>query len=61
MTELFTALALALAIEGMLYALFPQAMKRFMAQALEAPEQVLRTAGLIAAIAGAAVIALIRM
>ncbi len=61
MTELFTALALALAIEGMLYALFPQAMKRFMGQALEAPEQVLRTAGLVAAIAGAAVIALIRM
>jgi uncharacterized protein YjeT (DUF2065 family) len=61
MSELFTALALALAIEGMLYALFPDAMKRFMAQALEAPEQVLRTAGLIAAIAGVAVIALIRM
>jgi len=34
MSELFTALALALAIEGMLYALFPDAMKRFMAQAL---------------------------
>ncbi|MDP6429799.1 MAG: DUF2065 domain-containing protein [Rhodospirillales bacterium] len=52
MTELATALALAVAIEGALYALFPNAMKRFMSQALGQPDSVLRRAGLVAAVIG---------
>ncbi len=42
LTALFTALALAVAIEGALYALFPAAMKRFIAQALSMPDHFLR-------------------
>ena len=60
MTELLTAFALAIALEGVIYALFPGYMRRFILQVLEMPDQALRTAGLIAAVAGAAAIALIR-
>ncbi|MFT6582593.1 MAG: hypothetical protein ACJAU6_003039 [Alphaproteobacteria bacterium] len=56
MSDLFTALALVLVIEGALYALFPDAMQRMMAQALEMPPTVLRNGGLVAAVAGFAVI-----
>lgn len=61
MTELLTALALAIALEGVVYALFPNAMKRFMAQVLDQPDSVIRTAGLVAAVCGVVVIALIRL
>jgi uncharacterized protein YjeT (DUF2065 family) len=47
-----TALALVLVIEGILYALFPEGMKRLMAQMLNVPPSVLRMAGLAAACAG---------
>lgn len=56
MTELLTALALAVAIEGIAYALFPDAMKRMMASVLEQPSGNLRAAGLLAA--SAAVVAI---
>ena len=56
MSDLFTALALVLVIEGALYALFPDAMQRMMAQALEMPPAMLRNGGLVAAIVGFAVI-----
>jgi uncharacterized protein len=55
-SDLFTALALVLVIEGALYALFPDAMQRMMAQALEMPPAMLRNGGLVAAIVGFAVI-----
>ncbi len=45
MADLLTALALAVAIEGTLYALFPEAMKKMMRHALEQPPGNLRTAG----------------
>ncbi len=57
---LLTALALAIAIEGALYALFPEAMKKFMLQVLEQPDNLLRTAGVTAAIVGVAFVWLIR-
>ncbi len=57
---LLTALALAIAIEGALYALFPEAMKKFIAQALSMPDNFLRKAGLIAAVVGIGAIWLIR-
>lgn len=56
MSDLFTALALVLVIEGALYALFPEAMQRMMAQALEMPPAVLRNGGLVAAVVGFGVI-----
>lgn len=60
MTELFTALALALVIEGALYALFPQAMQRFIRQVMEAPPGSLRIAGAVAVVAGLGVIWFLR-
>lgn len=49
MKHLLAAFGLAVALEGILYSLFPTAMKRFMARLLAEPEQRLRTAGLAAA------------
>ena len=60
MTDLLTALALAIALEGALYALFPEAMKKFMLQVLEQPDHALRRAGLTAVIAGVALVWLVR-
>ncbi len=60
MTELATAVAIILIIEGGLYALFPDAMKRMMRVALEQPADTLRTAGMVAAFAGVALLWLLR-
>ena len=57
---LLTALALAVAIEGIVYALFPDAMKRMMARVMEQPSGSIRIAGLIAAVAGVFVLWLVR-
>ena len=61
MAELLTALALAIALEGVIYALFPEAMRRFILQVLEMSDAGLRMAGLIAAIVAVAAIAAIRV
>ena len=42
MTDLWTAFALVLVIEGILYALFPQTMRRALAVVLTMPEHNLR-------------------
>jgi len=60
MKDFLTAVALAIAIEGVAYALFPDAMKRMMARVLTQPTTMLRTAGLIAAAVGVGVVWLIR-
>lgn len=60
MADLLTALGLAVAIEGLLYALFPNAMKKMMLQVLAQPRSSLRTAGLVAAIAGVGIVWLVR-
>ena len=60
MTDLVTALGLALAIEGILYALFPDAMRKMMAQILSLPQATIRTAGLLAATVGVAIVWLMR-
>ncbi len=60
MTDLMTALALAIAIEGAIYALFPDAMKRMTLNVLAQPQSTLRTAGLTAAIVGVGIVWLIR-
>ncbi len=58
--DLLAAIALALAIEGALYALFPDAMKRFIQRVSEQPANALRTAGLIATVAGVGLAWLVR-
>ena len=60
MADLFTALALAITIEGAAYALFPDGMKGMMRQVLELPPATLRGAGLTAMVFGVAVVWLIR-
>lgn len=60
MRDFLTAVALAIAIEGAAYALFPDAMKRMMAHVLTQPTSMLRTAGLIAAAAGVGIVWAIR-
>jgi uncharacterized protein YjeT (DUF2065 family) len=55
-----TALGLAIVIEGVCYALFPDAMKKMMAQVQSQPAQTLRMAGVAAAVAGVLLIWLLR-
>lgn len=60
MKDFLTAVALAIALEGAAYALFPEAMKRMMAGVLTQPASVLRAAGLVAAAAGVGIVWAIR-
>ena len=60
MEDLLAAMGLALAIEGALYALFPQPMRRAMLEILQRAPQVLRTGGLIACAAGVTIVWLVR-
>jgi uncharacterized protein YjeT (DUF2065 family) len=50
--DFLTALALVLVIEGGLYALFPEGMRRMMLQMQEIPENRLRMLGVVGAIVG---------
>jgi hypothetical protein len=52
MRDFATAIALILVIEGILYALLPEAMKRLALRATAAPAPSLRVAGLVAACLG---------
>jgi uncharacterized protein YjeT (DUF2065 family) len=60
MTDLLTALALVLVLEGTLWAAAPDGMKRAVAMTLTMSDQRLRTGGLIAAALGVLVVWLIR-
>ena len=60
MADLMTALGLALAIEGMAYALFPDGMRKMIAQVMEQPNGVIRTAGVVAAMVGVVIVWLVR-
>ena len=60
MADLLTALGLALALEGVAYALFPGAMKKMLLQVLAQPSSHLRNAGLAAAALGVGLIWLVR-
>jgi len=59
-TDLLTALALAVTIEGLTYAMFPDAMKRMMASVLGQPTSNLRAAGLLAASLGVFAVWMVR-
>ena len=58
--ELITAIALILVIEGGLYALFPEGMRRMALQIEKLAPSSLRSAGLLAATVGVGIIWLIR-
>ncbi len=60
MLDFLTAVALILVIEGAVYALFPDGMKRMMEQVLTLPASSLRSAGLAAAVLGIFLVWLIR-
>lgn len=60
MSELITALGLVLVIEGALYALFPDGMKRLMALMLNQSAGSLRTAGVVTAGLGVGIVWLLR-
>ncbi len=60
MTDFLTALGLVLVIEGAIYALFPDGMKRMMAVALALPAARLRAMGLAAAAIGILIVWLVR-
>ncbi|HKS88363.1 MAG TPA: DUF2065 domain-containing protein [Stellaceae bacterium] len=60
MRDFGTGVALVLVIEGVLYALFPDGMKRIAARAMLVPPQMLRASGLLAAALGVAIVWLLR-
>ena len=60
MNELLAALALAIALEGFAYALFPGGMKKMMASMQDMPASSLRMAGLVAAFIGVGLVWLIK-
>lgn len=57
---LITAVGLVLVLEGSIYALFPDGMKRMMSQMSYVPPEVLRRAGLVAAVIGAVIVWFVR-
>lgn len=60
MKDFATALALAFVIEGVLYSLFPQGMRRMVAQVSALPLSTLRITGLLAATLGVVAVWIIR-
>jgi uncharacterized protein YjeT (DUF2065 family) len=60
MKDLVTGLALVLVVEGILYALFPELMKRAAARAQLVSPQLLRIGGLAAACVGVVLVWLVR-
>ena len=58
--ELIVAIALILVVEGGLYALFPDGMRKIALRIEEVPTSSLRNAGLLAAIIGVGIIWLVR-
>lgn len=60
MSDLLTALGLVLVIEGALYSLFPEAMKKMMASVMTLPSGSLRAVGLATAVVGVGIVWLVR-
>lgn len=58
--DLWTALALMAVVEGLLYALFPTAMRQALLQIVAQPADVLRLVGLFVAALGVAALWLLR-
>jgi uncharacterized protein YjeT (DUF2065 family) len=60
MSDFLVALGLLLAIEGMVFAGFPDRAKRAMMRVLNTPDGILRTVGIACALFGVALIWLVR-
>ncbi|HYI91498.1 MAG TPA: DUF2065 domain-containing protein [Beijerinckiaceae bacterium] len=60
MSDLVVALALALAIEGLLFAAFPEAVKRAMLEAAQTPSDRMRLVGIGSAVIGVGIVWLMR-
>jgi uncharacterized protein YjeT (DUF2065 family) len=60
MFDLIAALGLALAVEGLLFAAFPDTVRRAMLEAAQSPSERMRLVGLISAAAGVVIVALAR-
>ncbi|HHB82267.1 MAG TPA: DUF2065 domain-containing protein [Devosia sp.] len=60
MNDLFTALALAVVLEGLLYAAFPEQMKRALVSLLETPNSKLRVVALTFAALGLIVLFILK-
>lgn len=60
MLDLIAALGLALAVEGILFAAFPEGMRRAMYEAAHSPSDQMRMVGIVSALIGLAVIWLVR-
>lgn len=60
MTELFVALGLILALEGIVLAGWPQIARRVAQEIIETPVERLRIAGVVSGVAGVAIIWLFR-
>lgn len=60
MWDLVVAIGLVLALEGLVFAAFPNAAKQAMASVLETPDHLLRAVGIVFAVIGILVIWLVR-
>jgi uncharacterized protein YjeT (DUF2065 family) len=60
MLDLIAALGLALAVEGILFAAFPDGMRRAMFEAAHSPSDRMRLVGLLSALAGLGIVWLAR-
>lgn len=60
MRDLLAALGLALVLEGMLYALFPAAMRLFMAEAMKKSDSAVRIGALVLLFFGVGIVWLAR-
>jgi uncharacterized protein len=60
MADLVAALGLALAIEGIVFAAFPDGMRRAMYEAAQTPSGRMRVVGLVSAVLGVAVVFIAR-
>jgi uncharacterized protein len=60
MQDFLAALGLLLAIEGLLFAAFPNATRRAMREASESPDHLVRWIGIASAVAGVGVLWLVR-
>jgi hypothetical protein len=60
MFDLIAALGLALAVEGILFAAFPDGMRRAMYEAAHSPRDQMRIVGIVSAIIGLGIVWLVR-
>lgn len=60
MMDLIAALGLALAVEGLLFAAFPDGMRRAMFEAAHSPSDQMRIVGIVSALIGLGIIWLVR-